>query len=139
MTSEEIRSAIAANPLLQGLVPNTEAIASSLSQGRTRPNGRELGNGTILETVGLTAGNALLDVLMRDNPASQFRHVKPLLEQGRLIVSSALVTQTLQAMVPTVLTQEQAESLIALGQDPDPVSEFDVRRAIYNDDESLAV
>lgn len=94
-------------------------IAAVLSVGRTRPNGVQVGNGTILETIGLQAGNELLDYLYGE---AQFRHVKPLLEQGRLIVSSPIVTATLTEMVGTLLTQEQANALIALGQDPDPIS-----------------
>jgi hypothetical protein len=67
-------------------------IAALVSAGRTRPSTREIGNGTILEALGLTAGNALLDVI---NNAPDFRHVKPLVEQGRLIVGSPLVVVVL--------------------------------------------
>ena len=40
-----------------------EAIAAAVSAGRTKPNSKEIGNGTILEVLGLTTGNALLDVI----------------------------------------------------------------------------
>ena len=45
----------------------------------------EIGNGTVLETLGLAVGNALLDVLYN---APDFRYVKPLLEQGRLRIDA---------------------------------------------------
>lgn len=97
-----------------------EAIAAAVSAGRTKPNSKEIGNGTILEVLGLTSGNALLDVV---NTVPDFRYVKPLVEQGRLTVGSALVQATVQSLVPIgVLTQAQADALCALGFDPDPVT-----------------
>lgn len=97
-----------------------DAIAVAVSAGRTKPNAKEIGNGTILEVLGLTSGNALLDVV---NTVPDFRYVKPLVEQGRLTVGSALVQATVQSLVPMgVLTQAQADALCALGFDPDPVT-----------------
>ena len=97
-----------------------EAIAVAVSAGRTKPNSKEIGNGTILEVLGLTTGNALLDVV---NTVPDFRYVKPLVEQGRLTVGSGLVQATVQSLVPIgVLTQAQADALCALGFDPDPVT-----------------
>ena len=110
---------------------DTQAIADALSVGRTKPSTREIGNGTILETLGLTAGNALLDAI---NNAPDFRHVKPLVEQGRLIVGSPLVAVALAGMVAgKVITQADADKLLAIASVPDPVSEFDVRRAVWSD------
>lgn len=103
------------------------AIAAALSVGRTKLVPTEIGNGTILETIGLTAGNSLLDVL---NTAPDFRYVKPLLEQGRLRVDSGLVRATLDTLVPSVLTQAQADALKNLALVPDPVSSQDVAKAL---------
>lgn len=145
MDTQQIRSAITADPALTALLPDSQAIATALSEGRTRPNQRELGNGTIIETIGLAAGNALLDTLLSTDAASPYRHIRPLLEQGRLIISSPLVVGTLQAMVGqalpggVVFTQQHAEALIALGRTEDPVSELSVRRAIWNDDGTRAI
>ncbi|MCK0507925.1 hypothetical protein [Aromatoleum anaerobium] len=136
MVIDDIRAAIAADSALRALIPDTQAIAAALSVGRTRPNGREIGNGTVLETVGLVSGNRLLDVI---DTEPSYRHVKPLLEQGRLVASSPVVVAALQSMVPLVLSQAEANALIALGRDPDPVAEIDVRRALWNDDGSLAL
>ncbi len=106
---------------------DTQTIADAVSVGRKRRNTREIGNGSILETIGLAAGNALLDVV---NTAADFRYVKPLVDQGRLVISSPLVQATLQSLVPSVLTQAQSDALCALGFEPDPVSELDVRIAM---------
>lgn len=105
-------------------------IAAALNATRTRANKREIGNGTILEVLGLAAGNALLDVI---NTVPDFRHVKPLVEQGRLMVGSALVQATVQSLVPAVLTQPQADALCALGVEPDPVDIIELRRAMWSD------
>ena len=110
---------------------DTQAIADALSAGRKKLVPTEIGNGLILETIGLTAGNALLDAIYN---APEFRHVKPLLEQGRLRVDSPLVRSTLDALVPAVLTQEQADAIKALAEQPDPVDEMDVRRVCWSDD-----
>ncbi len=137
MTPEAIRSAIAADPALQALLPDSQAIADAMSVGRTRANSVEVGVGLILATIGLVSGNALLDALYA---APDFRYVKPLLEQGRLVVSSPLVGVALAGMVAAaVITQAEADALVALGQEPDPVAEIDVRRAIWADDGSRAI
>ena len=94
-------------------------IAALVSAGRTKPSGLQVGKGTILETIGLTAGNAFLDVI---DTVPDFRHVKGLIAEGRLIISSPLVTSTIAAFVPSVLTQAQADALLALAVVPAPVS-----------------
>lgn len=95
-------------------------IAAIVSAGRTKPSTREIGNGTILETIDLTHGNAMLDVIYND---AQFRQVKPLLEQGRLIIGSPLVVQTIQGMVQGgVIPSAAGNSLLALTTEPAPVS-----------------
>ena len=105
-----------------------DAIAAVVNIGRTKPNTREIGNGTILEVLGLATGNALLDVI---NTVPDFRHVKPLVEQGRLTVGSALVQATVQSLVPQgVLTQAEADALCALGFDMDPVTAARVASAM---------
>ena len=103
-------------------------IAAIVSAGRTRPSTREIGNGTILETIGLTHGNAMLDVIYND-PA--LRHVKPLLEQGRLIIGSPLVVQTIQGMVAGgVIPSAAGNALLSLTTEPSPVSVQEVIKAM---------
>ncbi len=98
------------------LIRNDVEITKVISEGLTVPNGREIGNGTILETIGIVAGNSILDAISA-NPL--FTYVKPLLDQGRLIASSPLVTQTVNGFVTAgLLNQTQADAIIALGKQP---------------------
>lgn len=139
MSPSEIRDAIGASPALKALATagNLAGVAAALSEDRTRPTDAEIGNGLILEVLGIERGNVLLDLIAQD---ANLRHVRPLLEQGRLRVSSALVAGWLQGLVlATKLTQEEADAVTALGRGPDPVSEFDVRCACWSDDGELLV
>lgn len=103
------------------------AISRVLSLGRTKPNTRQIGNGTILETLGIAAGNAFLDAVNGD---VDFRYVKPLIANGWLQIGNALVQETVRAMVPSVLTQANADALCALGVDADVVSVTDIAHAL---------
>ena len=137
MTADEIRAAIAADPALQALVPDTQAIAAALSVGRTRWKHTEIGVGTIIEVLGLAAANPVLDALYA---APDYRHVKPLLDQGRLRLDAVAQAGMLQPLVTGgLLTQAQLDALVARAKEPAPVDEYDVRMAIYNDDGSLRV
>lgn len=114
---------------------DTKAIADALSEGRVRPTMREIGNGLVLETLGLEVGNAVLDLVHSDE---SLRHVRPLLEQGRLVASSALVGEWLDGLVTgAVITRGQADAIVALGYEPDPVTELEVRSACWAGEEWL--
>ena len=127
MTPDEIKAAIAADAALQALAAarDVDALVAALSAGRTRLVRVEVGNGTVLEALGLSVGNALLDVLYS---SPQFRHVKPLLEQGRLRLDAPLVRAAVQAMVGQQIAagitfeQANADALLSLAVQPDPVS-----------------
>lgn len=110
---------------------NIDALASILSVGRTRASSREIGNGTILEVLGMEAGNRLLDHIAG---ADELRHIRPLLEQGRLVIGAPLVQAALQSYVqlPDVISQADADKLCALGIEPDPLIPRDVADALYN-------
>ena len=137
MTADEIRAAIAADPALQALVPDTQAIAAALSVGRTRYVETQIGVGTIIEVLGLAAANPVLDALYA---APDYRHVKPLLDQGRLRLDTVAQAGMLQPLVTGgLLPQVQLDALVARAKKPAPVAEYDVRMAIYNDDGSLKV
>ena len=137
MTADEIRAAIAADPALQALVPDSQAIADALSVGRTRWKHTEIGVGTIIEELGLAAANPVLDALYA---SPDYRHVKPLLDQGRLRLDVVAQAGMLQPLVTGgLLTQAQLDALIARAKEPAPVAEYDVRVAIYNDDGSMKV
>lgn len=97
---------------------NDVAIAAILSAGRVKSNKREIGNGTVLEVLGIPSANYLLDAVNTD---TNFRYVKPLLEQGRLMIGTSLVRATIKSLVPSVITAEQADALCSLGLDSDPI------------------
>ena len=137
MTPDEIRAAISADPALQALVPDTQAIADALSAGRTRWKPTDIGVGTVIEVLGLAAANPVLDALYA---APDYRHVKPLLDQGRLRLDAVAQAGMLQPLVTGgLLTQAQLDALVARAKEPALVDEYDVRMAIYNDDGSLKV
>ena len=137
MTADEIRAAIAADPALQALVPDTVAIAAALSAGRTRWKHTDIGVGTIIEVLGLAAANPVLDAFYA---SPDYRHIKPLLDQGRLRLDVVAQAGMLQPLVTgELLTQAQLDALVARAKEPAPVAEYDVRVAIYNDDGSLKV
>lgn len=107
-----LRDELTADPLGIGYATMTNAEVEDALNAKTRTKTipTEVGNGAILEVLGMTAGNALLDVI---NTVPDFRHVKPLVEQGRLRLDSALVRATLDSLVPAVLTKAQADTLKA--------------------------
>ena len=104
------------------------AIAEALSVGRTKLVATEIGNGTILAELGIAAGNQLLDAIYN---APDFRYVKPLLEQGRLDIGSAVTQAALDALaLAGACTQADADKLKALALVPDPVSSQEVTKAL---------
>lgn len=129
MNSQQIRDAISASPELTALAQagNPQAIAEALSVGRTKTMPTEVGNGTILEVLGMQAGNALLDVI---NNAIDFRYVKSLVEQGRLRLDSPLTIGSLQSLVPSVLTQAQVNALVAKATVSDSITWQQVAAAL---------
>ncbi len=102
-------------------------IAAKVSVGRKRPQKTAIGEGTILAVLGTDAGNAFLDVI---DTVPDFRHVKKIVARGDFDVSTLASQAGIQAMVPTVLTQEQADALKALGVAPAPVSVHEVITAL---------
>lgn len=91
----------------------------------------EIGKGRILATLGMEAGNQLLDVI---DSNADFRHVKQLVTNGWLDIGDPMTRATLDALVPQVLSAEQAAALKALAEVTTPVDEFDVRRACWSDE-----
>lgn len=110
------------------------ALAELLSAGRTCGNDREVGYGTIIEAIGIAAGNQLIDFIQAQ---PDMRHVRPLLEQGRLRIGSALVQASLQAFVGAgAVTRENADALCAVGLQPDPFTARQVAEALFHEDGS---
>lgn len=98
-------------------------IAAKVSVGRTRLQKTTIGEGTIIDTLGLTVANSFLDVI---DSVADYRHVKKIIARGDFDVASPTAQAGIQAMVPAVLTQAQADSLKNLAVVPNPVSEYDV-------------
>lgn len=137
MSIADIRAEIESDPELQALLPYTAAIAANLTGRETQKVKTEIGIGLILETIGLEAGNALLDAI---KATPDFRHVYPLLEQGRLDLSSPLVEMALTGFVQAgVISTSDMNALIGLCMKPVEVSETLVKQAIWHDDGSFAI
>jgi len=137
MDIDEIRSAISSNEQLMSLIPDTQAIADELSGRESYKVPFEIGAGGILAALGLERGNALLDAI-QSTPG--FRHVWPMIEQGQLDLSSPLVELGLDALVQSeVISSSEMQQLLSLCLRPIEMSENDVKRAIWNDDGSLAI
>lgn len=131
MTVDEIRSAISSDEQLKALIPDTQAIADELSGRETYKAPFEIGAGGILATLGLERGNTLLDAI-QSTPG--FRHVWPMVEQGRLDLSSPLVEAGLNMLVQgEVISSSEMQQLLSLCLRPVEVPEIDVRLAIWND------
>lgn len=137
MDYQALASYINGDPELSALAAEgaDEAIAQTMN-ARTAPVyvTTEIGNGLVLATIGLTAGNALLDAI---NALPDFRHVRPLLEQGRLDISSPLAQGALDSLVGAVpeFTADHVNALKALAAKDAPVfgttvSNMDVARAL---------
>lgn len=135
MTKEEIVSLIQSTPTLMALVPNTRDIAEEISKGRTKLVKTEIGVGTILEVLGVQSGNTLLDVIYND---TNFRHVKPLIDQGRLRLDSPFVISFIEQLTQAgLLTVEQKNALLNRAKEPEVISEYSVRSAIFNENGEL--
>lgn len=95
------------------------AIAEIVSAGRTKYNGIEIGNGTILKVLGLTDGTKLLDAIYG---SATFKYVVPLLEQGRMVIDSDALVADMQGLVTAgAVSQENLDLLLSIMKSPDPV------------------
>ena len=105
-----------------------QAIADVVNVDRTKPSTTEIGNGTILEVLGLTLGTTVLDII---HATPSYKYVVPLLEQGRLKIGSSVAQTAVQAFVTGgVLDQAQADSLKILGVVDNPISALQVANAL---------
>jgi hypothetical protein len=131
----ELRQAVRSNPDCADALAarDCDALAVLLSPGRMRANGREIGYGVILETIGIEAGNRLIDFIQAQ---PTLRHVVPLLANGWLSIGSPLAQGSLQSFVPAAISQADADALCALGIEPDPYTAQQVAAALYNPDGS---
>lgn len=109
---------------------NDAAVATALSAGRTKWAHTEIGVGTIIEVLGLAAANPVLDALYA---APDYRHVKPLLDQGRLRLDTVAQAGMLQPLVTGgMLTQAQLDALVARAKVDDPIQVNAVSEVLNN-------
>ncbi len=122
---EEIQTKCTAEEIAAG---DFHVLAAKVSLNRVKPNTKEIGNGTILEKLGLTLGTTVLDII---STTPSYKYVIPLLEQGRLLIGTTIAQDAVQSFVTAaVLTQEQADSIKNIGLDPDPVGWEACRSAV---------
>ena len=117
---------------------DSDAIAALVSVGRTSIVPRLGGIGAVMETLGAVDGPVVLDAL--DSLKATLPAVKwgwVLLERGELDFGSVVTRQLIDGLVMGgVMTDAQGLAIKSMAEQPDPVSEFDVRRAIWADDGS---
>ena len=92
----------------------------------------EFGVGTILVIAGLEVGNTVIDAIIAN---TEFRHVVPLMNDGRLDASLPLVRDTFDTIVASNIgfTVAHANALKALAEQPNPVSEYDVLTTCWSE------
>lgn len=109
---------------------NDADVAAALSVGRKRWAHTEIGVGTIIEVLGLAAANPVLDALYA---APDYRHIKPLLDQGRLRLDVVAQAGMLQPLVTGgMLTQAQLDALVARAKVDDPIQVNAVSEVLNN-------
>lgn len=94
------------------------------ANGVTRKQPTAIGKGSIIAALGMDSGNAFLDVVY-SQPA--YRHIKDVITAGAFDVTLDVSAAGISAMVAqSVITQTEADALLALGQVDDPVAVDDV-------------
>lgn len=155
MTHDEIRAAIAADPALQAIVPDTQAIADALSVGRTKVVSRMTGarglasllpGGPLQAEMILLKLEASRDALLASaDPGeklmgSMLRRQLDFLSRDGLDFGDVAFREIIEQLgAQGVLTAEEVAAIKTIGVVPDPVDEYTVRVAIYNDDGSMKV
>ncbi len=131
---EEIRALPA--DVLAACGQDTQKIAKAVSEGRTALiPGTLMGEGLVWAQLGFEAGSVVLDkfeALADQAPI----FVRPLrqLQAGRLDIGIAETRRAIGALVPSIMTAEQYETLLAPGIRSAPVSELDVRDVAWSRD-----
>lgn len=154
MNVDEIRAAITGNPETRALLPSSgpevtqehiDAVAAALSVGRYRLRDTQIGPGTIMAACGAVEGAALLDALealaQTPHPLARAVHwTLRIIDRGEFNLGIQASRDQVSALAAGgVMSAGTRDALLALGQEPDPVTARDVGLAITNDDGSLAV
>lgn len=155
MNPQEIRDAITASPALMALVPDTVALAEALSAGRTEVHPRMTSARGLAELYPEGPVGAEV-VLMKLEGASTA--MKASGDPQQAVIGSLLARQlsflggegldfgsaALRAMMDQfaalgILTAPEVAGLKSIALRPAPISEYEVRCAIYADDGTLKV
>jgi hypothetical protein len=117
LTSDEITS------IDQFLINRNDVqIAIILSVGRTKLTQKLIGRGDVLNTIGFSSGNAVLDEI-DTNPI--YRHIRPELDRSDLDISTPLARQTIDSIASNALVigfaEAQADAIKALALVHDPL------------------
>lgn len=141
MTHDDIRAEFAANPALKEMIPDWEGIADVLSA----PTMRSIPVETLFDVL-FASGDytALKTAQLEGNPLAvmAFATLADAKNLGSGMVNQSLpgtkaLLDSLQSA--RLLTDKGRADLAAAAMQPNPVNEYDIRRALYNDDGSLAI
>ena len=106
---------------------NEAAIAEAFSVGRTKLVKTEIGIGTVLDVMGLAAGNAFLEFIFTNN---DFRYVKEIVKEGKLDLALSSVRTHIDTLVAGgVIPTDAAENLKNLAVVEDKISSYEVASA----------
>ena len=146
MTPTEIRTAINSNSFLLSLINDPQAakkISEALSLGRNKLVPTEIGSGTILSVLGPLgiSGGTFLDTIVAVGEVNRDVYwTMDLIKQGRLRIDLMATRMGLQGIALAVpALQPAVDALLTLGYGPDPISEQQVKEAIYADNGTLLV
>ena len=107
-----------------------QAIADAFNVGRVRVVNKLGGIGTVLETLGPDNGAALLDnleAMAATNSAVKWAFV--LINRGELDFGSSAT----RSMMDLLLPAEVAAALKSIAEVPDPITELDVRKTLWDE------
>lgn len=115
------------------------ALAAILSVGRTKTVERNVGYGTIMDTLGAEAGAAFLDALTSmATVSSPVKWALKLLDRGELNIGAEATRGQLDALAAGgVMPHAVADALKGLAMGPDIVTAEQVADAMFNPDGSL--
>ena len=112
------------------------ALAAILSEGRTKLIERDIGYGTVLDTLGADVGSAFLDALTAlATTSSPVKWALKLMERGELNIGSAATQAQLDALATAgVMPVAVADVLKGLALVPDVITVHDVASVCWSDD-----
>ena len=148
MTHDEIRAVIGASPELQALAPDTQALAAHpiFANHKQASEYWLTDRGLVSDLVKITGTTAISDSVLNklDAAAAASRSVQAITNRlyndvRGINFGDPATIEWFQAMTPAIFTEVERDVLCSLAFQPAPVSEFDIRCAIFNDDGSLKV